>query len=124
MKTRVVGRPLPKGKTGNPGGRPKRTAQEFALIQACQAKTAEALHTIETLMKKADKDSVRLAAAVFIIERAHGKAVETTHEMSNPLDGVTADLLLEMREHFQGQRSARSITPAIETTKAVKSFDQ
>jgi hypothetical protein len=35
-----------------------------------------ALSVIESLMLGADKDSVRLAAAAFIIERGYGKAVQ------------------------------------------------
>lgn len=68
------------GKSGNPGGRPKRSpeekAEELALEAACRAKTKEALATIVSLMHKADKDSVRLAAAQFVIERGWGKAVQ------------------------------------------------
>jgi hypothetical protein len=71
-------RPVPRtafkpGQSGNPGGRPKRTAEEFALIEACRQKSPEALGVIEHLMKHAEKDAVRLAAAIFIIERGYGK---------------------------------------------------
>ena len=70
------------GKSGNPGGRPKQTpeekAEERALHAACRDKTEEALATIVLLMNKADKDSVRLAAAIFVIERGWGKAVSNT----------------------------------------------
>lgn len=69
------------GKSGNPGGRPKLTpeekAEELALEVACREKTEEALATIVSLMNKADKDSVRLAAAQFVIERGRGKAVQS-----------------------------------------------
>lgn len=68
------------GQSGNPSGRPKRTpeerAQEVALEAACRAKTKEALNTIVLLMKNAEKDSVKLAAAQFILERGWGKAVQ------------------------------------------------
>ncbi len=68
------------GQSGNPSGRPKLTpeerAEELAFGAACRGKTAEALKTIFLLMKKADKDSVKLAAAQFILERGWGKAVQ------------------------------------------------
>lgn len=64
------------GKSGNPGGRPKRTPEEFAFEAACREKTTEALGMIQLLMRKADKDSVRLSAAIFILERGWGKAVQ------------------------------------------------
>ena len=68
------GKPFQKGKSGNPGGRPKRTEDEVNLIEACKQKTAEALAVIESLMHESSNDRVRLAAAAFIIERAWGKA--------------------------------------------------
>jgi hypothetical protein len=80
-----TGRKVPRsafkpGTSGNPGGRPKRTpeekAEQLALEAACREKTKEALKTVEQLMHKADKDSVRLAAAQFMIERGWGKAVQ------------------------------------------------
>lgn len=64
------------GRSGNPGGRPAKTEEEYNLEAACRTKSLDALEVIETLMRTADKDSVKLAAATFIIERAHGKAVQ------------------------------------------------
>jgi hypothetical protein len=70
------GRPFRKGASGNPGGRPKRTPEEVQLIEACRAKTPEALDVIQELMDNSSNDRVRLAAAQFIIERGYGKAPE------------------------------------------------
>jgi hypothetical protein len=70
------GRPFTKGKSGNPLGRPKRTLEETQLIEACRAKTPEALAVIGDLMDNSANDWVRLAAAQFIIERGYGKAPE------------------------------------------------
>ncbi len=77
------------GTSGNPGGRPKRTPEEFAFEAACREKTTEALGMIQQLMRKADKDSVRLSAAIFILERGWGKAVqmnEHTGKNSEPIE--------------------------------------
>ena len=65
-----------KGQTGNPGGRPKRTAEEIDLIAACKTKTPAALAVIERLMTSASSDAVKLNAAMSIIERAYGKATQ------------------------------------------------
>ncbi len=70
------GRPFDKGKSGNPGGRPRRTPEEAELIEACRTKTREALGTILQLMDESDNDRVRLAAAQYVIERGWGKAPE------------------------------------------------
>ena len=68
----------------NPGGRPKKTEEEFELIHACQQKAPEALAQIERLMMTARAEKVRLGAAVFIIERAYGKAVTRLGTPQNP----------------------------------------
>jgi len=65
-----------KGRSGNPGGRPKKTAQELDLVAACKAKTPEALAVIDTIMRTGEKDSVRLTAAMAIIERGYGKPIQ------------------------------------------------
>lgn len=64
------------GKSGNPGGRPKRTPEELDLIAACKAKTPDALDVILSIMSNSDKDALRLSAAQTIIERGYGKAVQ------------------------------------------------
>ena len=70
------GQPFAKGRSGNPGGRPKRTPEESQLIEACREKTLYALAVIQELMDTSTNDRVRLAAAQFIIERGYGKAPE------------------------------------------------
>ena len=89
-----------KGVSGNPGGRPKRTAEEFALIQACKAKSPGALKVIESLMYEADKDAVRLAAAIFFIERGFGKPPDRI-ESPHPLEGCDFEVLLAIRDYFK-----------------------
>jgi len=96
------------GQSGNPGGRPKRTpwekAQEFELRKACETLTPRALKTIAELMLSADKDSVRLSAAGFIVERAYGKSVERKEVRSGPLDQLSTPELLEMQRLLRLKR--------------------
>ena len=70
------GKPIAKGQVLNPGGRPKKTAQELDLIAACKAKTPDALATITDIMTNGEKEQTRLAAALAISERAYGKPVQ------------------------------------------------
>ena len=91
------------GQSGNPGGRPKRTQQEFDLMAACEAMTPEALKTIVKLMIQGEKDSVRLQAASFIIERRYGKSVEHKEVRSGLLDSASTATLLEMRRQIEPQ---------------------
>lgn len=67
-----------KGKSGNPGGRPKKTQEEIDLIQACKDKTPQALATLERIMTSGEKDRDQLTAALAIIERAWGKPIQPT----------------------------------------------
>ena len=95
------------GQSGNPKGRPKRTPQEFQLIEACQEKAPTALVVIETLMRSAKKESVRLDAAIFLIERGYGKAIETFQQVQNPLDEASTAVLLAMRDTIIAKEEAR-----------------
>lgn len=67
-----------KGQSGNPGGRPKKTQEEFDLIEACKGKTLQALQTIERIMIDGQSEKNQLSAAQYIIDRAYGKAVQQT----------------------------------------------
>lgn len=64
------------GQSGNPGGRPKKTAEELDLIAACKAKTPDALNVILDIMQNGEKEQTRLAAAQSVIERAYGKPTQ------------------------------------------------
>lgn len=95
------------GQSGNPGGRPKRTQQEYDLMAACEAMSPEALKTIADLMLHADKESVRLQAAAFIIERRYGKAVEHKEIREDPLDSATTETLLELLAEIKARQPKR-----------------
>ena len=97
------------GRSGNPGGRPKRTEQEFQLIQACQQKAPAALAQIERLMLTARAEKVRLGAAVFIIERAYGKPVARLETPENPFEAFPAWYLLELREQLKRRIAERAL---------------
>lgn len=65
------------GQSGNPGGRPKRTAEELDLIAACKDRTPAALAVIESIMMEGENERNKLSAAMAIIERGYGKPKET-----------------------------------------------
>lgn len=64
------------GKSGNPGGRPKKTDEERTLEAMCREHTLLALATVLAIMDAGEIERNRLAAAQFIIERGWGKAVQ------------------------------------------------
>lgn len=86
------------GQSGNPSGRPKKTAEQFELESACRAKTPEALDVMVDLMTTSRQDSVRLQAALSIIERAHGKPLQRSEVRSGELDGLPHDELKQLRD--------------------------
>ncbi len=90
VKAKPRGKPIVKGQVLNPGGRPKKTAQELDLIAACKEKTPAALLVITDIMTNGEKEQTRLAAALSIIERAYGKPVQPT-TVGNP-DGTAIDM--------------------------------
>jgi hypothetical protein len=64
------------GQSGNPGGRPKRTQEELDLVAACKDRSPAALDVIEQIMMSGQSDKARLSAAIAIIERGYGKAIQ------------------------------------------------
>jgi hypothetical protein len=71
------GKPFQPGKTGNPGGRPRKTEEERTLEEMCKEKTPEALATILSIMDSGEQERARLSAAQYVIDRGWGKAKES-----------------------------------------------
>jgi hypothetical protein len=112
-KKQPRGKPFAKGESGNPSGRPKKTEDEFELEKACEAKAPEALETILDLMQNARQDSVRLAAASYVIERRYGKAVERKEIRTGPLDGIEHDELKALNAAIAAVAGAVGAVPGV-----------
>ena len=84
------GKPFQPGQSGNPSGRPKLTPEALDLQAACRAKTDEALAVLLKIMNTGENERNRMAAAIAIIERGHGKAKESL-ELSGGLNLSIAD---------------------------------
>ena len=70
MHKKVVGRPWPPGRSGNPGGRPKAALDIQALARA---HTPDA---IPALVAALANPSERVAAAVALLDRGWGKPIQ------------------------------------------------
>lgn len=81
--------PWPKGVSGNPRGRPKKTAEARAVESLARASSAAALDTVLSIMRSGDGDRVRLAAALAVIERGIGKAGEVLADPVQVPEGAT-----------------------------------
>src|ERR1700722_19411919 len=62
-----------KGKSGNPGGRPKALA---SVMHEARRYTPEALKTLVKLMRDAESETVRLNASEALLSRAWGRPVQ------------------------------------------------
>lgn len=79
-----------KGQSGNPGGRPPKTDEQRTLEAMCRDKTQAALSVLLSIMDNGENERNRITAAMAIIERGHGKAVQPT-TIGNP-DGSKMDM--------------------------------
>lgn len=75
-----------KGVSGNPGGRPPKTEEQRTLEVMCREKTQEALDVLLKIMTSGENERNKMSAALAIIERGHGKAVQPT-TLSGPDGG-------------------------------------
>lgn len=85
----MPGKPFEKGKSGNPGGRPKAEADVKALARQ---HTAEAIKTLATWMRS-DNAKASVSASAALLDRGWGKpgqALELTGADGAPLlSGIT-----------------------------------
>jgi hypothetical protein len=75
------------GQSGNPGGRKPKTDEERTLEAMCRDKSLDALTVLENIMTNGENERNRITAALAIIERGHGKAVQPT-TLSGPDGGA------------------------------------
>jgi hypothetical protein len=95
------GKPFQPGKTGNPGGRPRKTDEERTLEALCKEKTPEALETILQVMAKAQNERAKLAAAQYVLDRGWGKPKESIEHSG----GVTLTIAEQIKQAHE-QRKA------------------
>jgi hypothetical protein len=98
-KRRGPGRPFQKGQSGNPGGRPKMAME---LRNRADKLAPAAFKIIETLMTDADKDSVRLSAAVRVLQVAGVPMGEPKVEVNIPPSGPPPEATATPAELMEG----------------------
>lgn len=97
---RSAGRPFAKGTSGNPGGRPKLPTE---IRERAQHYAVEMLDTLRNLAVDPDeKGPVRVAAAIAVLDRAHGKPVAPIVTAS-----TKEPTLLELIEASMARREER-----------------
>lgn len=84
-----------KGKSGNPGGRAKKTEEERTLEAMCRERTTEALATILEIMANGDNERNKLSAAQYVIDRGWGKAAQAIEHSGKGGEPVQLNMVVE-----------------------------
>jgi len=91
-----------KGKSGNPGGRPRALA---SVMHEARRHTPEALKTLLKLMRTGEPDSVRLNAAEALLSRGWGKPIQAVQVdgrfVTKKLADMTPDEIRDFDERIE-----------------------
>jgi hypothetical protein len=74
--------PFRKGKSGNPGGRPKKTEQVIEIEALARQYAPQAMEALVKIATTGKSDSARVAAATAILDRAFGRPRQTLDAQS------------------------------------------
>src|ERR1700733_7134455 len=91
-----------KGKSGNPGGRPRALA---SVMHEARRHTFEALRVLLKLMRTAESESVRLSAAEAILSRGWGRPIQALQVdgrfLTKKLTDLTPEELQNLEERLE-----------------------
>lgn len=97
------------GFSGNPGGARRRSEADRKIEELARAKSADAFDVVADLMTGSDNDRTRLAAALAILERAHGKPGD---RLAEPLELPEGASLADQGAAVMQAACRGDITPA------------
>jgi hypothetical protein len=89
-----------KGKSGNPGGRPRALA---GVMDEARRHTFEAIRVLLKLMRSAESESVRLSAAEAILSRGWGRPIQAFQVDGRFLTKKLTELTAEELSDLEGR---------------------
>src|SRR5262245_14616521 len=101
--------PVQKGKSGNPGGRPKVVAEVQALAREC---TQQAIETLKDIMHNNKAPAAaRVAAANSLLDRGYGRPSQTINQAHTELEGMSE---AELKAFIQRElEAAKDVSTAL-----------
>jgi hypothetical protein len=89
-----------KGASGNPGGRPRKTSEQYRVDEACRKLSLKAVDVLVDIMENGADERNRLKAAETILHRGQGRPRERPGQASlseRPKPGFDAALIAELK---------------------------
>ena len=110
-----------KGKSGNPGGRPRQLA---SVMHEVRWHTFEAIHTLLKLMRAAESESVRLNAAEAILNRGWGRPIQALQVdgrfLTKKLADLTTDEIRDLEQRVEMIEPDQGVLALTDGTKSPK----
>jgi hypothetical protein len=94
--------------SGNPAGRRRRSDADRLIEELARSRSEDAFHVVADLMTGSDNDRTKLAAALALIERAHGKPGE---RLADPITLAPGATLAEQGAAVMQAACRGDITP-------------
>jgi hypothetical protein len=110
-----------KGRSGNPGGRPRQLA---SVMHEARQYTLEAIHALAKLMRTANSESVRLNAAEAILSRGWGRPTQALQIderfVTKKLSDLTPDEIKALGERVEMIESDQRVLAFTDRTESPK----